>query len=89
MRFTIGLPTDHVDRAVEFVTGEAVMACARAAETAGASSIITTEKDAVKLSSRAGLPLRAVRLSVEIAQPGFWELVRNALFPAPPAERAR
>ena len=32
MRFTIGLPTDHVAQASEFVTGEAVMACARAAE---------------------------------------------------------
>ena len=28
MQFTIGLPTDHVDRADEFVTGEAVMECA-------------------------------------------------------------
>lgn len=61
----------------------------QAAAATGASSLITTEKDAVKLSGRAGLPLRVVRLSVEIAQPGFWELVGNALFPASPAEHAR
>ena len=29
MQFTIGLPTDHVAQPAEFVTGEAVMDCAR------------------------------------------------------------
>ena len=46
MRFTIGLPTDHVDRAEEFVTGEAVMACARAAETAGFDACFVTDHPA-------------------------------------------
>src|SRR5271167_4543030 len=32
MRFTIGLPTDHVALADEFVNGEAVTTCAAAAE---------------------------------------------------------
>ena len=46
MRFTIGLPTDHVDRAEEFVTGEAVMACARTAETAGFDACFVTDHPA-------------------------------------------
>jgi probable F420-dependent oxidoreductase len=46
MRFTIGLPTDHVARADEFVTGEAVMACARAAEDAGFDACFVTDHPA-------------------------------------------
>jgi tetraacyldisaccharide 4'-kinase len=44
----------------------------RAAERTGASFIVTTEKDAVKLSGRAPLPLLTVRLAVEIVEPGFF-----------------
>ena len=40
MRFTIGLPTDHVDQAEEFVTGEAVMECASTAEAAGLRRVL-------------------------------------------------
>jgi len=46
MRFTIGLPTDRVDRAEEFVNGEAVMACARAAESAGFDACFVTDHPA-------------------------------------------
>ena len=46
MRFTIGLPTDHVDRAEEFVTGEAVMECARTAEAAGFDACFVTDHPA-------------------------------------------
>jgi probable F420-dependent oxidoreductase len=46
MRFSIGLPTDHVSRAAEFVTGEAVMECARAAEAAGLDACFVTDHPA-------------------------------------------
>lgn len=46
MRFTIGLPTDHVHHANEFVTGEAVMACAAAAEAAGFDACFVTDHPA-------------------------------------------
>src|ERR1700675_2607244 len=54
MRFTIGLPTDHVDRAEEFVTGEAVMACARAAEDAGFDACFVTDHPAPDVKWLAG-----------------------------------
>jgi probable F420-dependent oxidoreductase len=46
MRFTIGLPTDHVAQAEEFVTGDAVMACARTAEDAGFDACFVTDHPA-------------------------------------------
>jgi probable F420-dependent oxidoreductase len=46
MRFTIGLPTDHVDHADEFVTGAAVMECAAAAEAAGFDACFVTDHPA-------------------------------------------
>src|SRR6058998_967926 len=46
MHFSIGLPTDHVSHASEFVTGEAVMACARAAEAAGFDACFVTDHPA-------------------------------------------
>src|SRR5882724_13441697 len=46
MRFTIGLPTDHVSRANEFVTGAAVMQCAAAAESAGFDACFVTDHPA-------------------------------------------
>lgn len=46
MRFTIGLPTDHVGHADEFVTGEAVMECAAVAEAAGFDACFVTDHPA-------------------------------------------
>ena len=46
MQFTIGLPTDHVDRADEFVSGAAVTACASAAEAAGFDACFVTDHPA-------------------------------------------
>ena len=46
MHFTIGLPTDHVSRADEFVTGDAVMACAATAEAAGFDACFVTDHPA-------------------------------------------
>jgi probable F420-dependent oxidoreductase len=46
MRFTIGLPTDHVGHADEFVTGAAVMECAAAAEAAGFDACFVTDHPA-------------------------------------------
>ena len=46
MRFTIGLPTDHVGHAGEFVTGAAVMECAAAAEAAGFDACFVTDHPA-------------------------------------------
>jgi probable F420-dependent oxidoreductase len=46
MQFSIGLPTDHVRHAAEFVTGEAVMQCAKAAEDAGFDACFVTDHPA-------------------------------------------
>jgi alkanesulfonate monooxygenase SsuD/methylene tetrahydromethanopterin reductase-like flavin-dependent oxidoreductase (luciferase family) len=46
MRFTIGLPTDHVSHANEFVTGTSVMECAAAAEAAGFDDCFVTDHPA-------------------------------------------
>lgn len=54
----------------------------RVAQSAGATAIVTTEKDAVKLSGRLSLPLRAVRLRAEVAEPAFWSFLEDRLFPA-------
>lgn len=51
-------------------------------EAAGASFVLTTEKDAVKLSGRLPVPILTVRLSVEIAEAGFFPFVASRL-PAP------
>lgn len=52
----------------------------KAADLTGASMLVTTEKDAVKLALRISLPIVTVRLEVEIAEPGFfpWLLDRLA-----------
>ena len=52
------------------------------ARSTGSEWIVTTEKDAVKLSDRTRLPVAAIRLSVEIAEPGFWGLLASRLRPA-------
>jgi probable F420-dependent oxidoreductase len=54
MRFTIGLPTDHVNRAEEFVTGEAVMECARTTEAAGFDACFVTDHPAPDIKWLAG-----------------------------------
>src|SRR5260221_14080043 len=46
MRFSIGLPADRVKLADEFVTGAAVMDCARAAEAAGFDACFVTDHPA-------------------------------------------
>lgn len=46
MRFALGLPTDHVERAEEFVTGDAVAACARTAEALGYGAVYVTDHPA-------------------------------------------
>jgi probable F420-dependent oxidoreductase len=46
MRFTIGLPTDHVEQADEFVTGDAVMACAAGIEALGFDACFVTDHPA-------------------------------------------
>jgi tetraacyldisaccharide 4'-kinase len=43
----------------------------RAAEESGATAVITTEKDAVKLEGRLRLPLFRVAVEMAVAEPGF------------------
>jgi tetraacyldisaccharide 4'-kinase len=50
-----------------------------AAERAGASFVVTTEKDAVKLAGRLPLPMLTVRLSVEVAEPDFFAFLASRL----------
>ncbi len=57
----------------------------RRAEASGGSWILTTEKDAVKLAGRLRLPLAAVRLSVEIAEPGFFPFLASLIAGTPRA----
>ncbi|MBL8113027.1 MAG: tetraacyldisaccharide 4'-kinase [Acidobacteria bacterium] len=44
---------------------------ARAAEVTGATAVITTEKDAVKLAGRLSLPLFRVAIESRVVEPGF------------------
>src|SRR3984957_3250763 len=43
MRISLGLPTDRLDRAAEFVTGDAIAEISRAAEVAGFDAVYVTE----------------------------------------------
>ena len=43
----------------------------RAAEESGASAVVTTEKDAVKLEGRLALPLYRVAVDMPVVEPGF------------------
>lgn len=56
----------------------------RAAEAGGGSWVVTTEKDAVKLSGRLRLPLVTVRLAVEVAEAGFFPFLSSRIAPASP-----
>lgn len=53
-----------------------------AAEASGSSWIVTTEKDAVKLWGRLAMPVVAVRLSVEVVEPGFFPFLASRIAPA-------
>ena len=55
----------------------------RTADATGGSWVLTTEKDAVKLSGRLRLPLITVRLAVEVAEPGFFPFLARRITPAP------
>ncbi len=55
----------------------------RKAEATGASWIVTTEKDAVKLSGRLRLPLATLRLSVEVIEPGFFPFLASLVSGTP------
>ena len=46
MQFSIGLPTDRVEQASEFVTGDAVIECARVAEESGFDACFVTDHPA-------------------------------------------
>jgi probable F420-dependent oxidoreductase len=46
VRFSLGLPTDHVDHAPEFVTGDAVMECAAGLERLGYDACFVTDHPA-------------------------------------------
>ncbi len=60
--------------------GERSLARIRAAaERSGASLLVTTEKDAVKLEGRAPLPLVTVRLGVDVQEPGFFGFLASRL----------
>jgi tetraacyldisaccharide 4'-kinase len=50
-----------------------------AVEASGATFVLTTEKDAVKLSGRLPVPILTVRLSVEVAEAGFFPFVASRL----------
>ncbi|HTY42992.1 MAG TPA: tetraacyldisaccharide 4'-kinase [Thermoanaerobaculia bacterium] len=50
-----------------------------AAERTGSSFVVTTEKDAVKLSGKSPLPLVTVRLAVDVEEPAFFALVASRL----------
>src|SRR5437764_293431 len=54
LRFSVGLPTDHVAAADDFVTGEAVMECAKAAEEAGFAACFVTDHPAPDIKWLAG-----------------------------------
>jgi tetraacyldisaccharide 4'-kinase len=51
----------------------------KAAERTGATFLVTTEKDAVKLVGRTALPVLTVRLSVEIVETGFFPFLAARL----------
>ena len=53
----------------------------RGVEAAGASVVLTTEKDAVKLAGLLPVPILTVRLSVEVAEAGFFPFVSSRLRP--------
>jgi tetraacyldisaccharide 4'-kinase len=61
----------------------------RSAEDAGAAFVVTTEKDAVKLSGSLGLPILTLRLSVEILEAGFFGLLASRLEESAPGRQPK
>lgn len=59
-----------------------------AADRTGSSWVVTTEKDAVKLSGRLRVPLVTARLAVEVAEPGFFPFLTSRLPPLPAGQEA-
>jgi tetraacyldisaccharide 4'-kinase len=55
----------------------------RIARAAGASWIVTTEKDAVKLGSGLTLPTVTLRLAVEVGEPGFFPFLASRISGTP------
>ncbi len=62
--------------------GRELARIAAAAERTGASWIVTTEKDAVKLWGRTATPIVAIRLAVEVVEPGFFPFLASRIAPA-------
>ena len=60
----------------------------RAARGAQSGLVVTTEKDAVKLEGRLGLPLAVLRIGVEIAEPDFFPFLASRLPARPRAQAA-
>jgi tetraacyldisaccharide 4'-kinase len=60
----------------------------RAAEASGSSWVVTTEKDAVKLWGRLPIPVVAVRLAVEVMEPGFFPFLASRIAPADAGQEA-
>lgn len=61
----------------------------RAAQRAQASWVVTTEKDAVKLAGRVGLPMASLRRRVEILEPEFFPFLESRLARARAETQAR
>jgi tetraacyldisaccharide 4'-kinase len=59
--------------------GRALSRIRRAADRCGASWIVTTSKDAVKLAGRIAMPVVSVRLSVEVLEPEFFPFLLSRL----------
>ena len=59
----------------------------KAADRTGASMLVTTEKDAVKLAGRISLPIVTVRLEVEIGEPNFFPWLLDKLGEREPSRR--
>ena len=60
-------------------TGRDLARIERAADAAGASWIVTTEKDAVKLGGALSLPTVTARLTVEVGEPGFFPFLASRI----------
>jgi tetraacyldisaccharide 4'-kinase len=77
-------PEERIELADHQHYGERLLERIRsAAERTGASFVVTTEKDAVKLTGRVGLPLLTVRLAVEVEEPEFFPFLAGRVGPGP------
>jgi tetraacyldisaccharide 4'-kinase len=73
-------PEERIDFRDHQPYGERPLARIRAAaERTGASFLVTTEKDAVKLQGKSPLPIVTVRLAVEVDEPGFFAFLASRL----------